>query len=181
VIPLPRRAVDPVETSAVFAPTIQAPALARRWARPHLGAWGVQGPSSDVLLVLTELVANVVRHGRGSARVRLVCHGPVLRLEVGDDDTTAVQAPHPVAPGHPCGRGLWLVDNLADRWGVDYAATGKVVWAELHHFPQASPRWRPAPGPVVAGPAGSQRPERSGGANEPDGARVDECGGAQRG
>jgi two-component sensor histidine kinase len=97
--------------------------------------WGFDGSTPEVLLVLTELVSNAVRHGRGQVRVSMTNRGTRdghdhLLLAVADE------APEPLPltlaqPGSAGGRGLFLVRALSSRWGIDYGSSGKTVWAEL--------------------------------------------------
>ncbi|MEV8129438.1 SpoIIE family protein phosphatase [Streptomyces sp. NPDC085944] len=79
-------------------------------------------------LILSELITNAVRYGAPPITVRLLRHH-VLICEVYDASSTAprvVQA----AELDEGGRGLFLVAQLADRWGVRYTTDGKVIWAE---------------------------------------------------
>lgn len=79
-------------------------------------------------LILSELITNAVRYGTPPITVRLLRHH-VLICEVYDASSTAprvVQA----AEFDEGGRGLFLVAQLADRWGVRYTGEGKVIWAE---------------------------------------------------
>jgi anti-sigma regulatory factor (Ser/Thr protein kinase) len=89
----------------------------------------------DVVLVISELVTNSVRHAGLDA-------GEPVQLSVGlDDDTVrvAVRDPGPgfkppsapSDPAHIGGWGLVLVDQLAQRWGVDHDGEANVVWCEL--------------------------------------------------
>ncbi|MFE9097161.1 ATP-binding protein [Streptomyces sp. NPDC007264] len=116
---------------------------ARSWARSRLAGSGigVDEPLSETLILLvSELVTNAVVHTGCPAVLRLlltgVSEGPsgarsgTVRLEVAD-----VSA-RPPAPRHATGdetggRGLELVDGLADRWGWDAEGVGKRIWCEL--------------------------------------------------
>ena len=80
-------------------------------------------PMNDVRLLVSELVTNSVRHSEGASS------GAPVTLEVGvSDGTLRVEVtdrgkgfePHPREPGQSkaSGWGLYLVDHLADRWGV---------------------------------------------------------------
>jgi anti-sigma regulatory factor (Ser/Thr protein kinase) len=89
----------------------------------------------EVLLLTSELVTNAVLHG--SAPVRLQLHRGEATLRVGISDGGGLFAPAPVpawsrtAEG---GRGLLLVDALANNWGSqdqEDASPGKTVWFEL--------------------------------------------------
>ena len=88
----------------------------------------------DSLLLVSELVANSVRHADAPAgavvRVRADVRADVLRLEVGDrgsGGSIARRAPDLERGG---GFGLNVVDTLSRRWGVHRDA-GTRVWAEL--------------------------------------------------
>jgi anti-sigma regulatory factor (Ser/Thr protein kinase) len=89
----------------------------------------------DVRLLVSELVTNAVRHaGLASGdRIRLQAQlcGAVLRVEVFDPGTGfELRAPHP-DPARTSGWGLYLVEELSDRWGIDGAGAGTRVWFEL--------------------------------------------------
>jgi anti-sigma regulatory factor (Ser/Thr protein kinase) len=87
--------------------------------------------ADDVRLATSELVSNVVRHTDDGGELRAWDRRPdvPLRIEVEDDDprTPAIPRERPAVGG----LGLVVVDNVADRWGVDEASPGKVVWAEF--------------------------------------------------
>jgi anti-sigma regulatory factor (Ser/Thr protein kinase) len=101
-----------------------APARARQLVHAELSGRVPGGLLSDVALLVTELVANVVRHGGAgepgaSLRLRLEGRAPGLHVEVVNPDG----APVAVAPRRPDlggggGIGLQLVERLASRWGV---------------------------------------------------------------
>lgn len=83
-------------------------------------------------LATSELVTNAIVHGRSEVRLHLSVDGPrrALRIEVGDDNSRHPRV-QPADDGALDGRGLFIVDLLATRWGVRDSATGKVVWLEL--------------------------------------------------
>ncbi|MEV5671991.1 ATP-binding protein [Streptomyces sp. NPDC052503] len=84
-------------------------------------------------LLLSELVTNALIHTRNGAVVTVTSMAARLRVEV--RDFTAGQEPAPYVPNADDGthgRGLLLVQSLADSWGVTAKALGKVVWFELN-------------------------------------------------
>ncbi|MEU6666454.1 ATP-binding protein [Streptomyces sp. NPDC046727] len=114
---------------------------ARRWARARLAGSGITAdePLAETLILLvSELVTNAVVHTRRPAVLRLCLPGPAaedgpsatVRVEVAD---TSSRAPVPRCAGRDAtgGRGLALVDCLADRWGWSPEGAGKSIWCEL--------------------------------------------------
>ncbi|WP_399091913.1 ATP-binding protein [Streptomyces sp. BBFR2] len=130
-----------------FSATRRGARLARRLAAAQLDAWGTPYGSerSDTATALVaELAANAVLHGRVPGRdfeLRLtLTAGPAgrdrLRIEVADTRTEArppgPDALRPPAPYAESGRGLLLVNALADHWEVtDRPGVGKIVRAEV--------------------------------------------------
>ena len=103
----------------------------RRRLRAALLQWSVPDDvAEDAVLVVTELVANVVDHARTPFRLTLRLTGSVLRVAVADGSgrPPAVQ---PVDLLAVRGRGLQVVDAIAQRWGWQEIEDGKVVWADL--------------------------------------------------
>ena len=96
-----------------------------------LSGWQLDGAAPDALLVLTELLANAVRHGRGPVEVVLTRHVDGVRVEVADTGTGRVRTPSASTSPGTSGRGLLIVDALSTGWGVRYDRSGKVVWAEI--------------------------------------------------
>ncbi len=95
--------------------------------------------SCAVALVVGELAANAIQHGRVSGRefgLRLTLDraAALLRVEV-DDAASSKRLPATAPPSYPegeSGRGLLLVDVLAVRWGwTPRRPLGKTVWAEV--------------------------------------------------
>ncbi|MFJ6795568.1 ATP-binding protein [Streptomyces sp. NPDC091268] len=105
----------------------------RRILRMFLERWELPGLSDAAELALTELVANVVRHVPGRGCTVLILRRPQgLRVEVTDG------CPHPPHvtragrdPLRENGRGMLLVEAVADRWGsLPLPGGGKTVWFE---------------------------------------------------
>ncbi|WP_095935036.1 ATP-binding protein [Streptomyces sp. Tue6028] len=110
---------------------------ARRWARSRLAGSGIGAdePLAETLILLvSELVTNAVVHTGCPAVLRLSlpdgCEAATVRLEVAD---TSARPPIPRhAEGDETnGRGLELVDGLADRWGWNAEGAGKRIWCEV--------------------------------------------------
>lgn len=107
---------------------------ARSFVRDVLDTWGVTERCDDVLTCVSELTTNVVRHDEThghSFRVALSGRNGLLRIEVHDASRR-----HPVVKSpstdSTTGRGLLLVNELADEWGVEpQDPRGKVVWTEF--------------------------------------------------
>ncbi len=111
--------------------------VARRSISARLAAWRVPGDlCADAILLLSELATNAVRH---TLSARILCGIGLLtdgglRLEVHDHDYSGGVLPRCEAgPDDEGGRGLLLMEHLADTWGVDRSRLtgGNAVWANL--------------------------------------------------
>ncbi|MFG2887309.1 SpoIIE family protein phosphatase [Streptomyces sp. NPDC048297] len=107
-----------------------APGRARRLARGALSRWGLEELSDSVELLVSEVVTNAVRYASRPVTLRLL-RTDVLRCEVGDDVPQLPRLRQARATDEG-GRGLYLVNKMARRWGATRLSTGKVVWFELH-------------------------------------------------
>lgn len=107
-------------------------AAARRFVREVLDAWDCDDPEDVALLLTSEVVSNAVRHAATELALRLALdeQGTTLRIEVSDADDQLPRAQEPPTDATG-GRGLLLVEMLAERWGAEPTACGKVVWFEL--------------------------------------------------
>ncbi|MYR44587.1 ATP-binding protein [Streptomyces sp. SID5910] len=122
-----------------FSSTPRGARLARHLALHRLDAWGVpygSAVSETAALLVAELAANAVTHGRVPGRdieVLLRLDPYTLRIDVSDSrGERRPSVPEAAGPEAEGGRGLLLVDALADRWGVfDRVPVGKTVRAEL--------------------------------------------------
>jgi anti-sigma regulatory factor (Ser/Thr protein kinase) len=81
----------------------------------------------DVTLMVSELATNVVRHARTAFRVSVQQTPSHVRVAVTDTGTGRPEARDP-EPDEASGRGLLIVDRLAESWGVDTAGPAKTVW-----------------------------------------------------
>lgn len=117
-------------------PSDGAPAVARA-ALAHMGL--ASDTLADAQLVVSELVTNAVRHTRGPAPVvvRYSRHPGSVVIEVIDSGGGFAARPRRPARGRPGGRGLAIVDTLADRWGV-VSAERACAWVEIWLSPAGS-------------------------------------------
>lgn len=110
-------------------PEDAAPGRARRLARRALSRWGLEELSDAVELLVSEVVTNAVRYAERPVTLRLL-RTDVLRCEVGDD-SPQLPRQRRARDTDEGGRGLFLVNRLARRWGATRLSSGKVVWFEL--------------------------------------------------
>nr|WP_281381013.1 ATP-binding protein [Nocardioides panaciterrulae] len=118
----------------------RAPGAARQFLRAHLAEWGVDDDLVETAqLCLSEMVTNVVMHARTSSELTLHLEAEVLTVVVRDlggssragDPTMEVALGEDDDPLGVSGRGLMLVDALADRWGSEADASGTTAWFAL--------------------------------------------------
>jgi anti-sigma regulatory factor (Ser/Thr protein kinase) len=115
--------------------TLAAPGLARRYLASRAAAWPA-GLLDLVALLASEVVTNAVLHGHGPVELFLEDDGIRLKVEVSDGEPGPLPwLPGRPAYGHKSGRGLLIVDSLADRWGCRPHSTAprKIVWFELRY------------------------------------------------
>ncbi|MEU5103384.1 SpoIIE family protein phosphatase [Streptomyces sp. NPDC021354] len=106
---------------------------ARRLARRTLHRWKLDSLCESTELMVGEVVTNAVRYATRPLSLRLV-RTDVLRCEVGDDSPQLPRMRHAQLSDEG-GRGLFLVNQFAERWGATRLSTGKVVWFE-HRIPE---------------------------------------------
>ncbi|MER7400965.1 ATP-binding protein [Streptomyces sp. NPDC000070] len=104
----------------------------RRIVRSFLGEWGMPELSDAVELGVTELLANVVQHVPDRRCTLLLLRQPAgVRVEVTDGSDQLACSPASPDPEAEGGRGLLLLDAMADKWGVSlWRGGGKTVWFE---------------------------------------------------
>jgi anti-sigma regulatory factor (Ser/Thr protein kinase) len=121
---------DALIAKAEFGAGAASASRARRFVSATLRAWECTPLVDAAVLLVNELVTNALIHARSSVEVLIRLLPGGLRIEVRDDSPRPprLQTPTDDATG---GRGLWLVDQMADTWGVEPAPGGKRVWFEL--------------------------------------------------
>ncbi|MFC3351761.1 ATP-binding protein [Streptomyces echinoruber] len=124
---------NPTEAEVPLPSRPESAATARRIAQVVvLRQWGL-GPqlTEDAVLLVSELVGNAVRHtGARVFGLRMRRRRGWIRVEV-RDPSRGLPCLLPVQEMDAGGRGLFLVDKLADRWGVDLLPRGKTTWFEM--------------------------------------------------
>lgn len=138
--------------SRVFLPAPEAVPAVRRFVTAVLRTWdeehrlspdgrrGAESIIADTLLACSEMATNAVLHARSPFLLTLdrSAGGVVVAVEDAGGGSATRQASAPTALG---GRGLAIVQSVADRWGCEPSAHGKVVWAVV----------APHPSPAAAG------------------------------
>ncbi|MBA2774855.1 MAG: ATP-binding protein, partial [Nocardioidaceae bacterium] len=137
-------------TSVVLPAHASSVSAARRLVGEALVMAGLDAWLDDAQLAVSELVTNAQVHVGSVIGVRVRTRADQARIEVSDESI------HPPAPRHystssGTGRGLHLIEVVADRWGVDIDDSGKTVWFELGRE-TPSPARAPGPSGAVIAP-----------------------------
>ncbi|MBN0042592.1 SpoIIE family protein phosphatase [Streptomyces actuosus] len=103
----------------------------------QLAEWDLEELEFTTELILSELVTNAIRYGSAPVRVRLLLDRTLI-CEVFDGSSTSPHLRY-AALSDEGGRGLFLVAQLAERWGTRYTPNGKIIWTE-QPLPQAAPQ-----------------------------------------
>jgi anti-sigma regulatory factor (Ser/Thr protein kinase) len=111
---------------------------ARQFLRSTLEAWGCEDLTDSGSLLVSELVTNAVLHARSPIELIVGHEHQVVRVEVVDrDDHLPVRKHYAIDAG--TGRGMVLVESIADRWGAEIRSQGKAVWFELDQAAKVAP------------------------------------------
>lgn len=126
----PGRAADDVEhldlPAAAAAAGTGHEFVAAFCTRHHLAA----RTTEDAVLINSELLTNVYLHARSPAVLTIQLLGQALHIGVQDRSDTLPVPTHP-GPGTTGGRGLLLLDAVAQHWGILPRSPGKTIWFEL--------------------------------------------------
>ncbi|MDQ4097062.1 MAG: ATP-binding protein [Actinomycetota bacterium] len=122
-----------MKSTEVYADFPAEPAsarLARRFIDATLREWNCDALLEVATLLVSELVSNAVLHAGTQIRVGIRMRRDRLRVEVQDGNGRLPARKH-YSSFSATGRGLLLVERMADQWGVVPVGAGKVVWFEL--------------------------------------------------
>lgn len=117
-------------TELLLPPDTRSPSRARRFATDVMGDEASSNLADTVQLLISEIVTNAVLHARSEIRIEVTCDAQRVRVEVSDRSPMR-PATRSFAQQSSTGRGLLLVEELADRWGTAPDDGGKVVWFEV--------------------------------------------------
>lgn len=124
---------NPAEAEVRLPSLPESAATARRLAQiVVLRQWGL-GPklAEETVLLVSELVGNAVWHtGARTFGLRMLRTRGCVRVEL-RDPSRGLPCLMPVQELDVSGRGLFLVDELSERWGVDLEPHGKSTWFEM--------------------------------------------------
>ncbi|MFH8407144.1 PAS domain S-box protein [Streptomyces sp. NPDC018019] len=121
----------PLDTAAVeLAGEPSSVPEGRHFLLRILKSWGLAALADTALLLASELVTNAVRHARGPLTLRVWYSVRELGVEVSDGSTPRPRA-RLADNAEENGRGLMLVEALADAWGTRPGTVGKTVWFTL--------------------------------------------------
>jgi anti-sigma regulatory factor (Ser/Thr protein kinase) len=104
-----------------------AAGLARRVVRDRLRDWDREDLLDDAVLLASEVVTNVLLHTVNAPALGVTREGAGIRVTVADGSSTPPRH-RPHAAGATTGRGMELLQDLADDWGWNFVPGGKVVW-----------------------------------------------------
>ncbi len=118
--------------TASFPPQPHNVARARQLTRTALAAWGAAELTDSAELLMSELVTNALRHGRGAVSITLALTDRTLQISVADFGRSLPEA-REAAEEDAHGRGLAIVGALCSDWSVTTRLTGKTVscWLEV--------------------------------------------------
>ncbi|HZU71334.1 MAG TPA: ATP-binding protein [Acidimicrobiales bacterium] len=98
-----------------------------------------QEMAEDIELLASEVATNVVQHAQTDYEVHVLHDDEAIRVEVADR-SSVIPALRSLAIDADRGRGLLLLERLADAWGAQEAPAGKIVWFEMAHPTRSLPR-----------------------------------------
>jgi anti-sigma regulatory factor (Ser/Thr protein kinase) len=131
----PRIVVASAAAEAIVPSRPDSTPAARAFLSGLLSGWGLPDEViDDASLLTTELVSNAIRHGTGTVTLQVEVDQDVVQVRVHDEagELPEVKVTDATSLG---GRGLFIVQCVADEWGADEANPGKTVWFRLSATP----------------------------------------------
>jgi anti-sigma regulatory factor (Ser/Thr protein kinase) len=132
----PLRPMDLVGPMSISLPRIELPPraqsakVARQFVAEVLGGWGCGALTEVAQLLVSELVTNALLHAGTVIEVDCRMREDAVRIGV-SDRVEASGARRGFATDATTGRGLVIVESLADDWGVSRTGEGKCTWFDL--------------------------------------------------
>ncbi|MGW2657549.1 ATP-binding protein [Streptomyces sp. NPDC001478] len=135
-------AIDADALRVAFQPDTSAVARMRDSTDAFLGRLGMPRPmSSDVVLVVSELVTNAIKHGHGEVELVVRVVSGKVTVSVTDENPAPAVLKMP-GPDDLSGRGMALVEAYSDKWG----STGEETWCEFLFDGAQRAAWESLPG-----------------------------------
>ncbi len=126
------------ESEWEFEPNARSVGAARRLVRAALDDAGAGENGWAVAHVVSELATNAVVHAATHFVVRVRVEDSHVRVEVTDNVPHARAARRQFSSQATTGRGLQLIEELGDAWGVEVDGATKTIWCEVNRVPGAS-------------------------------------------
>ncbi|MEV0189571.1 PAS domain S-box protein [Kitasatospora purpeofusca] len=128
---LARLPAAPLASAAVDLPALASSVGdGRGFLTKTLTAWDCAHLADDARLLVSEVLTNALQHAQGPLGLHLRRTSTEVTIEISDHSPHLPQ-PRLAAPDDESGRGLLLVDALADSWGVRPTDDGKTTWFTL--------------------------------------------------
>ena len=107
---------------------------ARRFVSDAFVVLGLPGEVHHAALATSELASNAVTHAASPFTIRVTGDAATVKVEVQDSSPSLPRSRTP-SPDEPTGRGLQIVSQCSQRWGITPVDSGKVVWFEIDRLP----------------------------------------------
>ena len=115
---------------ADFEGTPEAVSEARLFVAAALATWDLDDLSEVAQICTSEAASNAVKHARTAFHVMVRADGGEVVVRV-EDHGPGQPKMRPIDPSAENGRGMWLIQSLATRWGWEPVERGKAVWFTL--------------------------------------------------
>lgn len=144
--------------TATFLPIQTSPALSRQFVARTLSGWAADEVIDEAVLLASELVTNAVVHAGTDVAVTCLLLSEGVQVEVTDHHPVRPlpSPPAEVPESSEGGRGLQLVSQIAQAWGVDYAAGSKRTWFRLPLSPGRAAAFSSGSPTSIVTPSGDQ-------------------------